>query len=80
MIPSILALLAAATLQQKTTYDDEIKPILRQHCFGCHNADKKKADLDLTTYTALRTGSSTGEIVATADLGASKLWKVVARQ
>ncbi len=28
------------------------KPLLETYCYGCHNPEKKKADLDLTAFTA----------------------------
>jgi hypothetical protein len=31
----------------KLTYKDDIKPILDNHCIGCHN---QNADFDLSTY------------------------------
>ena len=35
----------------KITYDDHIFPIFESKCLNCHNPDKKKGDLDLSTYT-----------------------------
>src|SRR5579871_5189251 len=47
----ILALTAASTrAADKVTYEDHLLPILRNECTSCHNPDKKKAGLDLSTY------------------------------
>ena len=32
------------------TYEDDVKPILRQHCLKCHGNDEQKADLNLQSY------------------------------
>ena len=44
-------------------FEDDILPIFKDHCTSCHNPDKKKADLDLTTYAATMIGSSGGEVL-----------------
>ena len=46
-----LGLIAAGQLfaADKVTYQDQILPIFRNKCLKCHNADKMKADLDLST-------------------------------
>ena len=35
--------------QEKVTYQEHILPLIEANCSKCHNSDKKKADLDLTT-------------------------------
>ena len=47
----------------KVTYDDHVKPVLRQKCFACHNPDKKSGDLDLTNYSSLMTGGGSGTVM-----------------
>jgi len=61
----------------KVTYEDHILPIFRNSCLKCHNADKMKADLDISTYAALMNGSGNGEIVAGGDADSSLLYQVV---
>ena len=34
--------------------------LLRQHCFRCHNADKQRGDLDLSTFTGALMGGGGG--------------------
>ena len=62
----------------KITYQDHILPIFRNKCLKCHNADKMKADLDLSTYDAAITGSGNGPVLAGGDPDESILYKVVA--
>jgi mono/diheme cytochrome c family protein len=55
-----------ALAQEKTTYQDHVRPIFNTSCVSCHNPDKNKAGLDLTSYSATMKGSSNGKIL---DLG-----------
>jgi len=68
----------AADAKAKVTYMDHVMPVFQNHCFGCHNADKKKGDLDLSTYTSLMAGGGSGNVVAAGDAGESLLFKLVA--
>lgn len=74
----LLVLLAAPARAQELNYDDHIRPILNDNCFGCHNADKKRGDLDLTTYTGLMAGSGSGKIVKPGQADDSILYQVTA--
>ena len=77
--PSLSISLVAVTLSgaaDKITYDDHIFPIFESKCLNCHNPDKKKGDLDLSTYTGTMAGSSGGKIALSGDGGSSKLFTV----
>src|SRR4029077_9413190 len=63
--------------QDKITYQDHILPLVEANCSKCHNADKKKADLDLTSYQGALKGSGSGVVLATGNLDGSKLWKAI---
>lgn len=76
VIPVLLAG-GAAPAQEKTTYQDHVLPLVEQHCSKCHNADKKKADLELTSYPALLKGGGSGAAVASGNPEGSLLWKVL---
>ncbi len=71
--------LAAITLhaEDKITYQDHILPLVEANCSKCHNADKKKADLDLTSYQGALKGSGSGPVVVSGNLDGSKLWKAI---
>lgn len=86
MLPSRLALtacilfVASASTQaadEKITYADHVQPIFRAKCFACHNPDKKSGGLDLTNFTAMKEGGSSGEVVEAGDADSSYLWLVV---
>ena len=68
MSARLLPLLAAALASQAfaadpPSYQDDILPVFRDHCNGCHNPDKLKADLDLTSYASTIKGGSSGPAV-----------------
>lgn len=61
---------------QKVTYDEHILPLFKNQCLKCHGSDKPKADVDLSTYSALMKGGSSGSIVTGGDPDGSVLYKV----
>lgn len=65
---------------EKLTYEDHIKPLLENKCFSCHNPDKKKGDLDLTSFGALMTGGGGGAIVDAGNPDGSRLWTTCAKK
>lgn len=71
---------SAATPAKKVTYAEHVQPIFRAKCFGCHNLDKKSGGLDLTSYTALMQGGSSGTVVEPGDLTSSYLYDLVSHQ
>jgi len=76
---AVLAACLAGALpaQDKVTFVDNALPVLRQRCGSCHNADKKTAGLDVTSYAALMRGGGSGEVIAPGDAAASHLFRVV---
>src|SRR5688500_12388503 len=76
---------AAATAQDaakpaaapKITYDEHVRPVLREHCFSCHSADKQESGLALDSYQKTMAGGSSGEVVLPGDLASSRLWALV---
>src|SRR3954471_11983351 len=63
--------------QEKVTFQDHILPLVEANCAKCHNSDKKKGDLDLTSYSSALAGGASGKVVVSGDVDASKLWKVI---
>ena len=64
ILPSVLcAFVPLCEAAEPPNFEDDVLPIFKQHCNGCHNPDKRKADLDLTTYAGVVKGSSGGEVV-----------------
>ena len=78
---SALSLVAArAQDAEKPTYDDHVRPLLENKCFSCHNPDKKKGGLDLTSYAALLNGGGGGAVVDAGNPAGSRLWTCSARK
>ncbi|HMC12156.1 MAG TPA: c-type cytochrome domain-containing protein, partial [Pirellulaceae bacterium] len=67
----------AAAPVPKITYDEHVRPILREHCFSCHSADKQESGLQLDSYQKAMAGGSSGEVVLAGDLASSRLWALV---
>jgi WD40 repeat protein/archaellum component FlaC len=74
-----LVLPTPASAQEKVTYDDQITALFRNNCFKCHNPDKTKGDLDLTTYSGVLKGGGSGKAVVPGDVAGSKLYRAIAR-
>ncbi len=72
--------IARADEEAKVTYDEHVRPILREHCFTCHNQNGAKGGLVLDSYSKLRAGGSSGEVVFEEDLESSRLWALVSHQ
>ena len=75
---SVFSSPSLAQQDSAVTFQDHVLPVFTTHCLGCHNADKKKGDLDLSSYGAALAGGGSGELAAAGDSGASVLYKVVA--
>ncbi len=73
----VVAIEGSIDAQDKITFDDHVKPILRQRCASCHNSDKKSAGLDITNYTNLMMGGAGGAAVEPGDAKESYLYSVV---
>jgi hypothetical protein len=62
--------------EEKVTFIDNALPVLRQRCGSCHNADKKTAGLDVTSYAGIMAGGGSGEVIVPGDAKASYLFRV----
>src|SRR4051812_16582663 len=60
----------------KVTYVDHVLPIFRNACLNCHNPDKKKGNLDLSSYAGVQAGGS-GAVILPGDPDSSKLYKAM---
>jgi len=83
-LASLFALLVgvgvASADPKKLTYADDVLPILRQHCLGCHGPDKQKGGLDLATFPAAMQGGSSGAVVTPGDPDKSRLFTLPAHK
>lgn len=78
----LFALLACVSLAsadgKNPTYADDVVPILRQHCYGCHGDGKKKGGLDLATFGAVMEGGGSGVVVKAGEPDKSRLYTLTA--
>lgn len=58
--------------------EQDVLPILRKHCMGCHGGLKQEAQLDLRTLPGLLRGGESGPSVVAGQPDQSPLWKLVA--
>jgi WD40 repeat protein/chromosome segregation ATPase len=54
--------------------------LLENKCFSCHNPDKKKGGLELTSYAGLMNGGSGGAVVDAGNPSGSRLWTCSAKK
>jgi Planctomycete cytochrome C/WD domain, G-beta repeat len=62
---------------EKVTYDDHVFPIFEQSCLNCHNPDKTKGGLDLSSFTAVMKGGSGGKIAEAGDVSSKILTSIL---
>ena len=80
----ILLLLPACAIARadgpKITYEDQVRPIFREHCFACHNQGKATNDLALDSYERIRKGGASGEAIVPGDPDGSYLFSLVSHK
>lgn len=67
----------AAAAEAPPTFEADVLPIFREKCCSCHNADKKKGGLDLTSHGQALAGGGSGAVIAAGDPDGSYLWQLV---
>jgi WD40 repeat protein/cytochrome c551/c552 len=65
----LLCLPVLGRAEEKISYDDHVFPIFQQACLNCHNPDKSKGGLDLSSFAAALKGGSGGKIAEPGDAG-----------
>lgn len=58
----------------KPTFADDVLPVLRQSCLGCHSDDKQRGGLNLATFAATMQGGSSGPVVTPGNPDKSRLY------
>ena len=59
-------------------FNDDVLPIVKQHCVNCHGNDKQKSDLNLASYATMQKGGSGGAVVKPGDLTKSTIYMLSA--
>src|SRR5215472_18406812 len=71
------AIAAPASAQRDPLFKSEILPVLEKNCVGCHGPQRKMAKLDLSSFTGMMEGSSSGPVIAPGKPERSLLWKLI---
>ena len=66
-----------AVESEVVSFEEHIKPILREHCLKCHGEDEQKADLNLQTHPSALKGGSGGAAVVAGRSSQSLLFQVI---
>jgi len=64
---------------EKPNFQDDIVPVFEQSCNSCHNPDRARGGLDLTSINAILAGGSSGEVSLPGDPDGSLLYLLPAR-
>ena len=76
----VLSLTAGVWADDKVNYQDHTLPIFRDACLNCHNPDKKKSGLDLSSWQTAMNGSNDGAVINPGDPDGSILYRVMTHQ
>jgi len=66
-----------STAADEVDFKKDIAPVLEASCVKCHNPEKKKGKLDMTTKEAFMKGGGDGAIVESGKADASKMIKAL---
>lgn len=81
--PAPLRALAGLPTRRPTPIDvgaadpwhDVVRPLLQARCLSCHNEDKRRGELDLSSLDGLLAGGENGPVVATGNAAGSDLYR-----
>src|SRR3954454_23068994 len=68
---------APAMAQRDPLFKTEILPVLEKNCVACHGPAQKMAKLDLSSFTGMMEGSSSGPVIAPGKPERSLMWKLI---
>jgi hypothetical protein len=63
------------SLDSADIFNQAIMPILRAKCVSCHNSEKQKGELLLTSYQDILKGGKTGKGIVPGNLSTSELYR-----
>jgi len=61
-----------------TTYEKEVRPVLAKHCVSCHNGDRGRGGLDLSSWAGIQAGGNSGKVAIAGKPEASLLYTLAA--
>ncbi len=60
---------------QADPWHDIVSPMLQSRCINCHNPDKQRGQLDMSSLDALLVGGESGAVVLSGNAAGSELYK-----
>ena len=72
-LPWLFCFAALAEESKPASYYQDVFPIFKRSCNGCHHPGKLKGELDLTTYAAFQKGGKHGGAFKPAEPAASRI-------
>lgn len=75
-----LVAMSGVLVAQTPNYEDDVKPIFRRYCFGCHSAGEARSGLNLEAYDGVMRGGSSGDAVRPGRASGSLLYQAVAHE
>jgi hypothetical protein len=63
---------------QVVTFQKDVQPVLKKHCVTCHNPDRPRGELDLSTYAGLMAGGVSGKAAVAAKPDDSPVYMLAA--
>jgi Planctomycete cytochrome C len=76
----ITAIAIPAAAQRDPLFKTEILPVLEKNCVQCHCPRQKMAKLDLSSFTGMMLGSSSGPVLVPGKPERSLLWKLIEKR
>src|SRR5262249_58942916 len=70
---------APAGPEEERFFEARVRPVLAEHCQGCHGTDKQKGGLRLDSRAALLKGGDNGPVVKPGDPDGSPLVQAARR-
>src|SRR5438094_4157288 len=74
---AVMALAVPAAAQRDPLFKTEILPVLEKNCVACHGEKQKMGKLDLSSFTGMMEGSSSGPVIALGKPERSLMWKLI---
>src|SRR4051794_29912492 len=76
-LAAVGVLLGAEVARAEDVFRDRVAPLLQRRCLGCHNPDKKRGGLDLSTRSSALAGGENGVVVVPGQANKSRLVQMV---
>ena len=76
---SLFLVHALGASPEKPNFEDDLIPLFEESCNSCHNPDKAKGGLDLTSMNGILAGGSSGDVALPGESSNSLLYLLAAR-